>query len=241
MFPSYTDSFNSNNSDYDVALNRFFDCNSIGTNARDQYYDTCAPITFIANIGMFRKGTKDPAQGCDEFTPFQLIGIDNDRELPDEKLHYKVPSVGVDFAESVISRFDMSCCQFVIESPYKPGLVRTLKDDSLKLFCDLLFTYDMRKFTTNRVFKTRVSKYISKGYTLAGLTFGTHILNFENATFMDIRDYRANSATRYDTDNTSDSDSVSLILSVYSFIESKHINPNFIFDQPRKQKIIQRS
>lgn len=216
MSPSslWTASFNHTNPDYDAEVIKFQACNAIGIKVADPYFDE-APITFIANIILLRKGTKVPANGADYFTPFQLIGLDNDRDLPEEQLHHKFPSyVGLDFADSVISRFDLSCCRFAIESPHEPGLVQALQFENIKLFCDLMFTYDMRKFTSNKVFKTRVSKYVSKGFTLAGITLGSHILNFENATFMDIRDYRANSASYYDTDDTTDSGSVSLILPV---------------------------
>ena len=182
--------FNIKNDDYDVALNGFktYDPNDLSTK-RGCYYLN-APITFIADITMYKKGTHFPAG--DEFIPFQMIGIKSDHEVPLEEREYPMfGDVGMDFAESVIKRFDLSCSQFAIENPYKPNLVRALSDENLYMFHDMEFTYEMRKFTSVKVLNKRIKKYMDRGYKLIGMTTGSHILKFDNARLMDIRDYRA--------------------------------------------------
>ena len=186
------DSFNSTNHEYDAVLSDFCAYNPNGLNVKKHYYYLNAPITFVCNIALFKKNSVVLAQEYDahendELIPFQLIGLKSDHEASEEQKH----PVWVDFAESVIKRFDMSCCQFAIESPYEPNLVRALSDENLSLFYDMQFTYDMRKFTTVRVFQKRVSKYMNRGYMFVGAMLGCHILSFESARIRDIRDYWA--------------------------------------------------
>ena len=83
--------------------------------------------------------------------PFQLIGFKKDYEEEYE-----------DFAEAVIDGFDMTCCQFAIEDPYKPPLVRALNDVTLALFSRFQFKYDMRLFTNIHIFCKRVRKYMEQ-------------------------------------------------------------------------------
>lgn len=99
-----------------------------------------------------------------EKTPFQFIGV----------LHELHLCTAVDFAEVVISGFDMSCCQFAIESPRNPALVRAVSDQAVELFKRHQFIYHLSKFRNIPVFCKRVSKYLSRGYMMVGFTLGAN-------------------------------------------------------------------
>ena len=74
----------------------------------------------------------------------------------------------------VIKGFDISCCQFAIENPYSPALVKAIDDQALELFQRHQFFYNMSKFRNLAVFCKRISKYLSRGYMLVGLKLGTN-------------------------------------------------------------------
>ena len=108
-----------------------------------------------------------------EDLPFQLIGL-------------RLSEVPEDFAELVISGFDLSCVRFAIESPDHPCNVRCLNDKCLNLFKELSFTCDMKKFRGSGTMFSRMKKYMSRGFSLVGLEFKEMIyIGFASGALVD--------------------------------------------------------
>lgn len=109
-------------------------------------------------------------EGC---IPLQFIGLHTVR---DEAL------TGVEFTEQLLGLFDLTCCQFAIENPYQPALVRALNDDILELFSALQFMYYTICYTNTKMFKERIAKYMKRGYMFVGFKHGIDSdVRFENA------------------------------------------------------------
>lgn len=126
--------------------------------------------------GQILRSIKETDRKLIESTPFQFIGV----------LHTLHLSTEDDFAEVIIKGFDLSCCQFAIESPSNPALVICVHDQALELFKRNQFFYDLSKFRNMPVFCKRVSKYLSRGYMLVGFKMGEDwSMMFQNVRMVD--------------------------------------------------------
>lgn len=194
----YSVAFNAENTNYEAIITRYKAFDPTRGRYRSDDYAHGAPISFITNIEIHEKEAlypwmkyminakessseekktkpvqtdwKNYTKKTSHMIPFQFIGFKKDYEEEYE-----------DFAEAVIDGFDLSCCQFAIEDPYKPAVVRALNDISLDLFSRFQFRYDVRKFTNIHIFCSRVRKYIDRGYMFVGMQLGDYRLYFDNA------------------------------------------------------------
>ena len=126
------------------------------------------PITFICDFMLKYKRTGEDDEESEKIS-FQLIGLNAFRE----------EGVDFDFSEHVIKGFDLTCVQFVIESPREPTSVRCYSAEAMRLFMEFSFTYDYRKFRGVGTFYRRVAKYMQRGFRLVGIRFsGSVMLSF---------------------------------------------------------------